>query len=48
MILGAPCSDADISGMPRVIDGDTIVIGEPHIQLWGIDALGNVSDGLLN
>ena len=38
MILGAPCNAADLSGVPRVIDGDTIVIGETHIRLWGIDA----------
>lgn len=28
----------DLSGPARVIDGDTIVVGETHIRLWGIDA----------
>lgn len=27
-----------IIGYPRVIDGDTIVVGYNHIRLWGIDA----------
>ena len=29
---------ADISGTPRVVDGDTIIIGEERIRLHGIDA----------
>jgi len=29
---------ADLSGTARIIDGDTIVIGDTHIRLWGIDA----------
>jgi endonuclease YncB( thermonuclease family) len=29
---------ADISGVPRVVDGDTLVIGEVKIRLEGIDA----------
>jgi len=29
---------ADLSGIARVIDGDTIVVGDTHIRLWGIDA----------
>ncbi len=28
----------DISGTPRVVDGDTIIIGEERIRLYGIDA----------
>lgn len=28
----------EISGIPRVIDGDTVVIGSSHIRLSGIDA----------
>ena len=31
-------SIADLSGTAHVIDGDTIVIGDTHIRLWGIDA----------
>ena len=29
---------ADLSGTARVIDGDTISIGDTQIRLWGIDA----------
>src|SRR5436305_2397276 len=29
---------ADISGIPRVVDGDTLVIGATKIRLEGIDA----------
>ena len=29
---------ATLSGHARVIDGDTIVIGEVHVRLFGIDA----------
>jgi endonuclease YncB( thermonuclease family) len=29
---------ADISGLPRVVDGDTLVIGATKIRLEGIDA----------
>ena len=29
---------ADITGLARVVDGDTIWIGEAKIRLWGIDA----------
>jgi endonuclease YncB( thermonuclease family) len=29
---------ADLSGTARVVDGDTIIIGDTHIRLWGIDA----------
>jgi endonuclease YncB( thermonuclease family) len=28
----------DISGIPRVVDGDTLVIGDTRIRLEGIDA----------
>jgi endonuclease YncB( thermonuclease family) len=27
-----------LAGQPFVIDGDTIVLGQTHIRLWGIDA----------
>jgi endonuclease YncB( thermonuclease family) len=29
---------ADITGKPRVVDGDTIYIGSTKIRLWGFDA----------
>lgn len=29
---------ADISGVPRIVDGDTLAIGETKIRLEGIDA----------
>ena len=29
---------ADVAGSPRVIDGDTIIIGDTRIRLYGIDA----------
>jgi len=29
---------ADVVGSARVIDGDTIIIGETKIELWGYDA----------
>ena len=35
-VLGAGL--ADVSGVPRVVDGDTIVIGKDRIRLHGIDA----------
>ena len=35
-VLGAGL--ADVSGIPRVVDGDTIVIGKDRIRLHGIDA----------
>ena len=31
-------AQADVTGSPRVIDGDTIWIGETKIRLYGIDA----------
>ena len=31
-------SHADITGKPRVVDGDTIHIGKTKIRLHGIDA----------
>jgi endonuclease YncB( thermonuclease family) len=36
--LSSSAIAADLSGSARVIDGDTIVIGDTHIRLWGIDA----------
>ena len=40
LILFLPMSAAmaDITGKPRIIDGDTIEIAGEHIRLHGIDA----------
>ena len=37
-IAAAPAAASDISGIARVIDGDTLAIGDQHIRLDGIDA----------
>ena len=37
LALGGPPANAQ-SGMPRVIDGDTIDVAGSRIRLWGIDA----------
>jgi len=34
----APAAADELSGMARVIDGDTIALGQQHIRLEGIDA----------
>jgi len=34
----AHAAGAEISGLPRIIDGDTVAIGEERIRLHGIDA----------
>jgi endonuclease YncB( thermonuclease family) len=36
--LGHSAAASDLSGTARVIDGDTIAIGNTRIRLWGIDA----------
>ena len=43
-------SFAEVKGIPRVVDGDTIVIGEIRIRLLGIDAPEQQqrSTGMLN
>jgi endonuclease YncB( thermonuclease family) len=39
IILACPIAQAaDVSGVPRVIDGDTVAIGATHVRLQGIDA----------
>lgn len=38
VILAQVAQAADISGIPRVIDGDTIEISKQKIRLFGIDA----------
>lgn len=38
LLLATPALAADISGSARVIDGDTLAIGDTRIRLWGIDA----------
>ena len=36
--FGDPAQAADISGVPRVADGDTLVVRDIKIRLEGIDA----------
>ena len=38
LVLTIKTSLADISGLPRIIDGDTIEISGERIRLHGIDA----------
>lgn len=33
-----PATAADITGMPTVIDGETLEVGGKRFRLWGIDA----------
>jgi endonuclease YncB( thermonuclease family) len=38
-VLTSSCaSAADLAGVPRVVDGDTVIIGDTRIRLEGIDA----------
>jgi endonuclease YncB( thermonuclease family) len=37
-LLATPAMAADITGIPRIVDGDTVQIGETKIRLSGIDA----------
>jgi endonuclease YncB( thermonuclease family) len=36
--FGGVAQAADISGVPRVVDGDTLVVGDIKVRLEGIDA----------
>ena len=38
LLLPISTAHADITGKPRVVDGDTIHIGKTKIRLHGIDA----------
>src|SRR4051794_21272889 len=38
LFLSSPTLAADVIGVPRIVDGDTVVIGETKIRLKGIDA----------
>src|SRR5439155_21678552 len=38
MLIAGSVSAADLSGSVRVVDGDTLAIGDTRIRLWGIDA----------
>ncbi len=40
LFLPLPLAWADITGQPRVLDGDTIEIAGQRIRLHGIDAPG--------
>ena len=46
LIVAASALAVDVTGPARVIDGDTIEIGERRIHLFGIDApeLGQICD----
>ena len=37
-LIAGSVSAADLSGSVRVVDGDTLAIGDTRIRLWGIDA----------
>ena len=38
LTLGPATRGADLAGVARVSDGDTLVIGDAHVRLFGIDA----------
>jgi endonuclease YncB( thermonuclease family) len=38
ILAASPAFAADISGVPRIVDGDTVEIGQVKIRLSGIDA----------
>ena len=38
VLFALPALADDITGTARIVDGDTIWIGETKIRLWGIDA----------
>ena len=37
-VVAPPAFAAEISGTPRIVDGDTVMIGQTKIRLSGIDA----------
>ena len=38
MLMGAAAQAADLTGVPRIVDGDTLAIGATKVRLEGIDA----------
>ncbi len=38
ILVGADAQAADLTGIPRVVDGDTLAIGATRVRLLGIDA----------
>jgi endonuclease YncB( thermonuclease family) len=38
LLLSTPAMATDITGIPRILDGDTVQIDETRIRLSGIDA----------
>ena len=38
MLMGAVAKAADLAGVPRIVDGDTLAIGATKVRLEGIDA----------
>jgi endonuclease YncB( thermonuclease family) len=39
LLIATPAMAADITGIPRIVDGDTVQIDATKIRLSGIDAL---------
>jgi endonuclease YncB( thermonuclease family) len=37
-LVGSLAQAADLSGVPRIVDGDTLAIGATKVRLEGIDA----------
>ncbi len=38
LLAGPSAFAADITGVPKIIDGETLVVGGKRFRLWGIDA----------
>ena len=38
ILISGGAQAADLAGLPRVVDGDTLVIGGTRVRLVGIDA----------
>src|SRR3954453_20764656 len=38
LLLSLPALAVDVTGIPRIVDGDTVAIGQTKIRLEGIDA----------
>ena len=44
LIMASPAFAAEITGIPRIVDGDTVEIGQVKMRLSGIDAPEDRSD----
>jgi len=38
LVLSGSVASADVSGQARVVDGDTLIVAEQTVRLFGIDA----------